>query len=421
MTQFIDRRENNKSKSTVNRQRFIRRFKAQIKSAVAESINKRSITNIASGEKISIPRKDISEPQFSYNRRAGHHEVILPGNRIFSPGDKIDKPQANAGGSDSQASNQGEGLDDFVFELSKDEFLELFFDDLALPDLVKTKLTRESTYEIVKAGFSTVGTPPNIHLLRSFRNAISRRLIFSKSYDKKIKLLQAELKALEQSDSANAVEIEEIKSAIAKLQTKTSKIPFIDNFDIRYTSKIKQRKQTTQAVMFCVMDVSGSMDEAKKEIAKRFFILLYLFLTKSYQKIQLVFIRHHTTAKEVNEEEFFYSRETGGTVVSSALELVSQIITERYPTTDWNIYVAQASDGDNWNADSPKCQELLTRKIMPYVQYYAYVEILPRHHQSLWRAYIAIKETFKNFSMRNINSAKDIYPVFRELFTRKAS
>lgn len=421
MTQFIDRRENGKSKSTVNRQRFIRRFKAQIKSAVAESINKRSITNIASGEKILIPKKDISEPQFNYDRRAGRHDIILPGNRTFSAGDKIEKPKANAGGSDSQASDQGEGLDDFAFELTKDEFLELFFDDLELPDLVKTKLASETTYEMVKAGFSTVGTPPNIHLLRSFRNAISRRLIFGKSYEKKIIALENELKALKKEKPQNPQEIDRVQKAIAKLQVKINKIPFIDNFDIRYTSKVKQRKQTTQAVMFCVMDVSGSMDEAKKEIAKRFFILLYLFLTKAYQKIQLVFIRHHTTAKEVNEEEFFYSRETGGTVVSSALELVSQIITERYPTTDWNIYVAQASDGDNWNADSPKCQELLTNKIMPYVQYFAYVEILPRHHQSLWRAYIAIKETFKNFSMRNINSAKDIYPVFRDLFTRKVS
>jgi uncharacterized sporulation protein YeaH/YhbH (DUF444 family) len=171
--------------------------------------------------------------------------------------------------------------------------------------------------------------------------------------------------------------------------------------------------------MFCVMDVSGSMDEAKKEIAKRFFILLYLFLTRNYKKINLVFIRHHTVAKLVDEEEFFYSRETGGTVVSSALELAYQIIIEKYPTTDWNIYVAQASDGDNWNADSPKCQTILQEQIMPLVQYYAYVEILPRHHQSLWRAYGAVKDQYPNFAMRSINEQKDIYPVFRDLFKRK--
>ena len=104
--------------------------------------------------------------------------------------------------------------------------------------------------------------------------------------------------------------------------------------------------------MFCLMDVSGSMDEERKDIAKRFFILLYLFLTRNYERIEVVFIRHHTIAKEVDEDEFFHSRESGGTVVSSALKLMQEIIRERYPLTEWNIYAAQASDGDNWDDDS---------------------------------------------------------------------
>ena len=162
------------------------------------------------------------------------------------------------------------------------------------------------------------------------------------------------------------------------------------------------------------------MDEAKKEIAKRFFILLYLFLTKNYNQIELVFIRHHTSAKEVSEEEFFYSRETGGTVVSSALELLYDIIEKRYSPSAWNIYVAQASDGDNWNADSPYCQQLLLEKIMPLLQYFAYIEIMPRHHQSLWEVYQAVQDAYPNFAMQNIDEVKDIYPVFRELFKRKA-
>jgi len=420
MTQFIDRRQNGKSKSTINRQRFIRRFKKQIKAAVAESINKRSITDIEKGEKVVIPKQDISEPAIRHGK-GGKQDIIFPGNKDFIKGDRIKRQSPDNGEKGSEASNKGEGIDDFIFELTKDEFLDLFFEDLALPDLVKTKLTSEPTYVSVKAGFSTVGTPPNIHLLRSFKNAIGRRLTFTKSYDKKIKELEADLERLLKAKVPDREKINSINQKIEKLKRKIQKIPFIDTFDIRYTNKIKQQKMTTQAVMFCVMDVSGSMDEVKKDMAKRFFILLYLFLNKNYQKIKIVFIRHHTTAKEVDEEEFFYSRETGGTVVSSALELVHQLILERFPTTDWNIYVAQASDGDNWNADSPKCKEILAKKIMPYVQYYAYIEILPRHHQSLWRAYIAIREKFKNFSMRHITDKKDLYPVFRELFKRKSS
>jgi len=173
--------------------------------------------------------------------------------------------------------------------------------------------------------------------------------------------------------------------------------------------------------MFCVMDVSGSMDEVKKAIAKQFFILLYLFLTKTYENIEIIFIRHHTSAKEVNEQEFFYSRETGGTVVSSALEMVAELIETRFPPEMWNIYIAQASDGDNWNADSPYCETLLQKSIMPYVQYFTYIEIMPRHHQSLWEAYQAVQEAFPNFAMQHIENIEQIYPVFRELFTRKTA
>ena len=149
-------------------------------------------------------------------------------------------------------------------------------------------------------------------------------------------------------------------------------------------------------------------------------MLLYLFLTKNYEKIELVFIRHHTSAKEVSEHDFFYSRETGGTVVSSALELLDHLLQTRYPANAWNSYVAQASDGDNWNADSPYCLTLLHDRIMPRVQYYAYIEIMARHHQSLWAVYERVKALYPSFSMENIDNVADIYPVFRALFKRKA-
>ena len=123
--------------------------------------------------------------------------------------------------------------------------------------------------------------------------------------------------------------------------------------------------------------------------------------------------------EEVSEQDFFYSRETGGTVVSSALELLHQTIEARFPPSAWNIYVAQASDGDNWNADSPYCLELLKESIMPLLQYFAYIEIMPRHHQSLWEVYQQVRESYPNFAMENIDNASNIYPVFRELFKRK--
>lgn len=206
---------------------------------------------------------------------------------------------------------------------------------------------------------------------------------------------------------------------IERLKIRIRKVPFIDTFDLRYNNRIKQPHPSTQAVMFCLMDVSGSMDQFRKDLAKRFFILLYMFLQRNYERIDVVFIRHHTIAKEVTEEEFFYARETGGTVVSSALHLMRDVIRERYPTSSWNIYGAQASDGDNWEADSPGCRQLLAQEIMPYLQYFSYVEVNASRHQSLWHEYAKIDATMDNFAMKQIDKAEDIYPVFRELFQRR--
>jgi uncharacterized sporulation protein YeaH/YhbH (DUF444 family) len=163
------------------------------------------------------------------------------------------------------------------------------------------------------------------------------------------------------------------------------------------------------------MDVSGSMDEARKDLSKRFFILLYLFLTRHYEKIDLVFIRHHTQAQEVDEENFFRARETGGTVVSSALVLMDEIIKARYSTSDWNIYGAQASDGDNWHHDSGRCRELLTESLLPQCRYFAYVQVA-EEEQNLWEEYARLQETHAHFAMRKVTQAGQIYPVFRDLF-----
>jgi len=422
MSRIIDRRLNGKNKSAVNRQRFIKRFKDQIKTAVGKAISQKNITDICNSERIIIPKKDISEPRFSHGK-GGIYKSIHAGNKEFIKNDHIKRPESQSGQSQGgDASNSDEtGEDNFAFEISKDEFLDLFFEDLSLPNLIQKELKELETTKYARAGYTTEGVPTNINILRSMKTAKSRKLAIFGAYKEKIKKLEQEIKQLEESNFENSSlkEINNLKEEITKIKAKIEKIPFIDKIDIRYNNKIAIQEPSSKAVMFCIMDVSGSMDEAKKDIAKRFFILLYLFLNRNYKKIELVFIRHHTSAKEVTEEEFFYSRETGGTVVSSALELMNDIINKRYPNNQWNIYGAQASDGDNWNNDSPKCKDILLNQIMPKVQYFSYVEIMPRHHQSLWDAYIGVKNVINNFSMQNIKSQQQIYPVFRELFESK--
>lgn len=418
-TQVIDRRLNGKNKNAVNRQRFLRRFKKQIRKAVSDAISRRGITDIDLGESVSIPSKDISEPTFSHGQ-GGRRENVHPGNTDFVTGDHIERPQGQGGGAGGgKAGNKGDGEDDFVFELSQEEFLEFFFEGLELPDLVKTKLASIQEKKKVRAGYTQDGQPANINIIRSLKGALSRRIALRKPRGSEVQEAEDELARLlllfPESDSRIVV----LREHITELKKRIRRVPFIDPIDLRYNNRIVLPKPTTQAVMFCLMDVSGSMDQAKKDVAKRFFMLLYLFLKRTYERINVVFIRHHTIALEVDEQDFFYSRETGGTVVSSALELMHQVIADRYPSEDWNIYAAQASDGDNWNDDSPVCRDLLIKSIIPLVQYYAYIEINSDVHQNLWHEYLKVKNTYPNFAMQHIDGIADIYPVFRELFKKR--
>lgn len=422
MTQVIDRRLNGRNKSAVNRQRFIRRFKAQIKRAVADAVSGRSIVDIDSGEKVNIPARDMSEPVFQHGA-GGRREAVHPGNTDFVTGDRLKRPPDAGGGQGGKAGNGEEGEDDFAFQLSREEFLELFFEDLALPDLVKTQLARLVDFKSVRAGHTSDGVPTNINVIRSLRGALARRIALRGPHMKRLREVNAELAALQpqplDEDEEQTPRALELEAEVRHLKRRIESIPFIDTFDLRYNNRIREPKPTTQAVMFCLMDVSGSMDEERKDIAKRFFILLYLFLTRNYERIDVVFIRHHTSAREVDEEEFFHSRETGGTVVSSALKLMQEIIRDRYPAGEWNLYAAQASDGDNWDNDSVTCRNLLISKIMPSLQYFAYVEITPDAHQSLWDEYERVAEVWSNFAMQHLQGPQDIYPVFRELFRKR--
>ncbi len=419
---IIDRRLNAKHKSAVNRQRFLRRYRKHIKDAVADAIKKRSITDIERGESVSIPKKDVSEPVFHHGR-GGRQTRVLPGNKEFITGDRIQRPSGGQGGGGGGASDSGEGMDDFVFELTQDEFLDFVFEDLELPNLIKKQLMDSDSYKLVKGGYVNEGIPARLNVLQSLRSAYARRIALTGVTRKQIKGLeeeQAELEKDPDSDLSVELRLKEVRKEVERLRRRLKKIPFLDEFDLKYNNVLEQPTPTTSAVMFCLMDVSGSMTQDIKDMAKRFFILLYLFLKRNYQKIEVVFIRHHTKASEVDENEFFHSRETGGTIVSSALELMLDVIVDRYPVSDWNIYAAQASDGDNWAEDSPRCSEILKNKVLPLVQYFTYVEITPRKHQALWSAYIDLHEQFPNhFAMRQIESLDDIYPVFHDLFKRK--
>ncbi|ATF08885.1 YeaH/YhbH family protein [Candidatus Enterovibrio altilux] len=423
MTHFIDRRLNGKNKSTVNRQRFLRRHKRQIKKSIADAVTQRSITDVHSGENITIPSRDIREPTF-HQGKGGQRDAVHAGNDQFIPGDCIERPLGHddcdhAG--KGKASQDGEGQDDFIFQISKDEYLNLLFEDLELPNLRKNQITNLIEYKTYRSGFKATGIPANIAILRSLKNSLARRTAMSAGKHKKFKELEIELAALTGTEPAQPLEEKRILEEIQILKEQIAAVPFIDTFDFRFKNYEKRPQPSSQAVMFCLMDVSGSMDQGTKDIAKRFYILLYLFLTRTYKSVKVVFIRHHTQAKEVDEHEFFHSQETGGTIVSSALRLMDDVIKSRYSSNAWNVYAAQASDGDNWADDSPCCRELLERNLLPVTRYYSYIEITRRAHQTLWCEYENLNKKYDNFTMQNIQTVDDIFPVFKKLFKKQVS
>ncbi|RWM07178.1 YeaH/YhbH family protein [Mesorhizobium sp.] len=426
---FIDRRLNPKDKSLGNRQRFLKRAHEELKRSIRDKIRTSGIAEIDREHAVPMPRKGISEPTFSDAKDSGRRQHILPGNKTFSPGDLIPKP--GGGGAGSSAPGNTESEDDFRFVLSREEVLDLFFEDLELPDLVKLNLKQILSFKPRRAGFAATGSPTNINVGRTMRNSHGRRIALKRPKQEELDAIARQLAELESkpSNAATRERIAILREELERLERRRKRIAYVDPVDIRFSRFDPQPLPNANAVMFCLMDVSGSMGEREKDLAKRFFVLLHLFLTRRYERTEIVFIRHTHEAKEVDEHTFFYHTQSGGTVVSTALEEMQRIIEQRYPAAEWNIYAAQASDGDNFATDSERCIELLDRRLMRLCQYFAYVEIIDEREShifgstengtSLWRAYSAVDGKWPNFQMRRIAAPADIYPVFRELFARQ--
>jgi uncharacterized sporulation protein YeaH/YhbH (DUF444 family) len=337
-------------------------------------------------------------------------------------GDSIRKPEGGGGGRGSKGSPDGEGEDDFVFSLTREEFLDLFFEDLKLPNLVKARLKDMKSPKTVRAGFVTDGSPSRLNLVRTMRNSMARRVALRRPSEDELKTIEADIAAARAQQPPDTEKIAALEEQLRHILHQRHIVAYIDPIDLKYNRFDKVPKPATQAVMFCLMDVSASMTEPLKDLAKRFFMLLHLFLTRHYREVDVVFIRHTTEAKEVDEESFFKDTETGGTVISSALEEMQRIVADRYPVADWNIYAAQASDGHNFDDDMDRCCEMLKSAILPLTQYFAYIEVSEpvqgRPRESIvWSAYTELMEETSNFAMQRAASPADIYPVFRELFS----
>jgi uncharacterized sporulation protein YeaH/YhbH (DUF444 family) len=413
---IVDRRLNPGSKSLENRQRFLRRARALVQGAVKKSSEGRDIRDVLEGGEVSIPLDGMNEPRF--RREGGTRDMVLPGNKKFVEGDMLPRPGGGRGR--GSAPGEGDGEDMFRFVLSRDEFVDLFLDDLELPDLAKRKLAEAESEGLRRAGYATSGSPSNISVSRTVRLALARRVALRRPRPETIAELEAELA---DCDEARRVEL---MAEVEALKAKFRRIPFIDPIDIRYRRFETTPKPVAQAVMFCLMDVSGSMSEHMKDLAKRFYMLLYVFLKRRYLHVEIVFIRHTDRAEEVDEDTFFHGPASGGTLVSSALTAMHEIVRSRFRPADWNIYAAQASDGDNSQSDGAAVSRLLTEMILPVSQFFAYLEVgesgsstFDTSDSSLWELYHRLQTEGAPLSMRKVSDRNQIFPVFHDLFQRR--
>jgi uncharacterized protein len=423
---IVDRRLNPGGKSVPNRERFLRRAKALVQRAVREGAGGRGITDLERRGEVSIPADGVREPRFQRSPQHGIRDQVLPGNKRFVEGDTIKREEGGRGlGGSAAPGDNGDSQDDFRVVLTREEFLDFFLEDLELPDLAKRSLATLETPGFRRAGFTTSGSPMSLAILPTMRNALARRIAMRRPNEDDLEHLEGEIARLYREGGGNN-EIAALRDELARLRQRSKRIPYIDPVDLRYRRLVPVSRPVTQAVMFCLMDVSGSMTEDMKDLAKRFFMLLYVFLTRRYRHAEIVFIRHTHQAKEVDEETFFHSPETGGTVVSSALREMQRIVAARYPRDDWNIYAAQASDGDNNPNDNDPCSEILRHELLPLCQYFAYLEVASEDSRpvgfmsdktTLWRAYDLLRRDGM-LAMRRVSHRREIYPVFRELFRR---
>ncbi len=417
---IIDRRRDPGGKSLANRQRFIRRARALVRRAVREASAKRSIKDVEKGGDIVVPADGVHEPTLRRGGVGGKREYVLPGNKKYIEGDAIPRPDEDEAG--GGASADGEGEDDFRCALSDEEVLDLVLEDLELPDLAKRQVMGVEETQPRRAGYRASGPPAALSITRTMRNSLSRRVALGRPKLEDVAELEAKITRLD-DEGGHDEEVAKLREDLARITRKMKLVPFIDPFDVRFRRYEQVPRPIARAVMFCLMDVSGSMDEHMKDLAKRFYALLYLFLKRRYKHVDVVFIRHTHEAKEVDEDTFFHSRESGGTVVSTALEEMARIVKDRYPANQWNIYAAQASDGDNLPMDNSNTINLLRMAILPLVQYYAYLEVGHARDDggeasSLWRAYELVASSDERMAMRKVSHRRDIYPVFRELFAR---
>lgn len=436
---FVDRRRTGRGKSLNNRQKLLKRVKDSIKNAKPEDIDAGGVGKAATPQggnaynnPIKVARSALSEPTFHYDPDMGEREIVLIGNDQWLKGDEF--PMQKGGGGSGGAGPGEEGEDDFIINISRSEFFDVFFEDCELPDLKETHEKEMPEYKMQRAGFQKVGHPGQLAVIRSFKHSKARRLALSRGARDELKELEDELEALMHPDHEHetgvnewAIRCEFLTQRIEEIKRGIAAKGVFEDVDLRYRKSEKIQVKASDAVLIMVMDVSGSMDEEKKRMARKFFSLQYAFIKRKYPQTDLIFIAHTDTPHEMTEEEFFTSRLSGGTVVSPAWTMAHDIIKARYDSTQTNIYLSYAGDGDNWDSDNADViEEIETKGLLSKLRHAVYVQVGLSFAASygggigLWQVMQSIAQTgSKKLACIKIADDSEVFDAFKNIYGKK--
>lgn len=386
MAIFKDGSASHSDRSAWDRKRHRQLTEEAIKKNLGDIIAEESIIGQSKDKKIKIPIKGIKEYQFIYGKNSGG---TGSGTGQEKRGQVIGKTNGQPQQGKGQVGSEP-GEDIYETEITLEELTNYLFEDLKLPDMERKKFAHiESEHKFKRSGHQRKGIPPRLDKRQSVVEKLKRE------------------QSAKRTDSPDPVPVPE-------------RIPFREE-DLRYFRIKEDIRRHSNAVVICIMDTSGSMDQTKKYLARSFYFLLYQFVRHKYENVEVVFIAHSTEAKEVSEQDFFHRGESGGTYISSGYAKALEIIEQRYNPTLWNIYAFHCSDGDNWSEDNPKALEL-AKELCRVGNLFGYGEItIDRGWSSTIGREFGRNIKHENFVLVTMEQKEDIWPAFRRILEKESA
>jgi hypothetical protein len=386
-------------RSASDRRRHKKKIEDAIKEGIHNIVSEESIIGQDGKKKINIPVRGIKEYRFIYGDNSDNKRVGSAPGEDLQRGQKVGQADSKQKGKGNKGSDE-KGTEFYEVEITLEELAHYLFNDLELPDLAKKSIKNIVGEKYKRHGYRNDGIRPRLDKKKTAINRIKRK------------------KAAQRRDSLEVKSVDLAQTA----SEEEERFPYHEN-DLKYRHIKKDVKEASNAVIFFLMDISGSMSQNKKFLARSFYFLLYHFINARYENCEVVFVAHDTEAYEVDEDRFFKRGNSGGTIVSSGLQMVQDIINQRYHPNSWNIYCFQCSDGDNWESDEKKTLDL-ANSIKDVSQLFGYCQIEPKEEKLSWDPDKKLSQVYEplvdsTFKTVEISTKSDIWPAFKKLLGKR--